>query len=189
MDPASAGVAVVGFTSAVVTLAGLAVQSCQTLHALHDKLKHTKVDVEGLINKLETLGNLLNLLGNAIVDEDDVAADIKAVWAKCSIDVERDLTSFSRLVNKLETRLNDPSVSGLDLRLRVKKLISDDVITDHMNRLGEHIQSLGLIQNSIIRPVTHVHSTRTLSTSIAVNENLRQTQDTSTEVTNLRQIS
>ena len=158
MDPASAGVAVVGFTSAVVTLAGVAVQSCQTLYALHDKLKHAKVDVQSLVNKLQTLGNLLNLLRNAIVDEDDVAADTKAVWAKCSIDVEKDLTSFSRLVNKLESRLNDPSISGFDLRLRAKKLISEDVVTDYMNRFGEHIQYLELIQNLIIRPVIHIHT-------------------------------
>lgn len=59
MDPASAGVAFVGFAASLATLAAVVANSSKTLYDLRNKLKDAPEDVRRLIQAFKFLKGLL----------------------------------------------------------------------------------------------------------------------------------
>lgn len=175
MDPTSASVAFVGFAAGVATLAGLAAESWQTLYNLLDKLKHASEDLRRLTDKLRAVDLLLTELKKAVVNDDDVSADVKALWDDCSGQMEADLVEFNTLILHLKKKMDTESVSGFNVRMRVKWVFSDEKIKLYNDQLASHIQCLDMIQGSIVGLVCHdiLAGTRALGLQLKYSQHTR----------------
>lgn len=150
MDPGTAVVAFTGFAASVITIVGLVTESCKTLYNLQAKVKHASEDFQRLSEKLRTLERLLAELQKSVVGEDDVSTETQTVWKETVAQMEADMSRFNSLLRQLEKKMGTESLSGLNVRMRVKWVFMDDPVADYNNRLAWHIQSLQMIQGSII---------------------------------------
>ena len=188
MDPASAGVAFVGFSASLITLVGLAADSWKTLYNLQNKLKHAKGDIRRLCDKLQLLQRLMRELEKTVGNFGDVSQKIKDLWKDQSSQMEQDMKGFKAVVDNLEKLLDGKSISKLNVRAHAKLALSDDVVAQYEGCLAQHIQFLELVLEMISRYVTEyqvcelagfslpwvrtlkVYSAHGISTSLVIRE-------------------
>ena len=71
MDPASAGVALVGFTASIAILTVVVLDSSKTLYNLRKNLQNTPEDDRRLVRQVKVFEGLLEAIAHALQDNRD----------------------------------------------------------------------------------------------------------------------
>ena len=147
MDPASAGVAFVGFAASLATLAAVVANSSKTLYDLRNKLKDAPEDVRRLIQAFKFLEGLLAEI-QARLDEHgdtDVSQRLRELWADSATQMREDLEGFEIVVARLARHLNGHTPSSR-LQLRSRRYFDEDAIAKYHQKMSAHTETLTLVQ-------------------------------------------
>lgn len=148
MDPASAAVAFVGFTASLVTLAGLALDSLQTLYRFQAKVKDAPEDILRLQDGLKRFEALLSEIG---LQQNDGLSTLPQhlceLWGDSAMQMKKDLERFRDFLLGFERRVNQSSVSSKNLRARLKFFFREDAVDAFQRRLSMHVQFLHTVQS------------------------------------------
>lgn len=127
MDPISTGV---GLAASLVTLIGLAANSCKTLHELQQKLRSAPEDIQRLVLKVETFKAFLAVTERESRSHgsDKVPLELQQIWAQCENTMRKDLQAFAGLAKKLNDTLDGPTITGKTIRARARKILSEQAV-------------------------------------------------------------
>lgn len=143
MEPVSAtAIAVVGFAASIATLSAVVIDSCKTIHNVWHSLKDAPEDVHRLLRKMKTLGQVTLDMGKVAVQfsNDPSRLDSQQCWVEHIEQMTTDWTILNDKINKLQANLIAKTLSGKNLRARVRKFFSEDDILKHENILSGHLQ-------------------------------------------------
>lgn len=119
MDPASAGVALVGFAASITTLTAVALDSSRTLYSIRKKLQSTPEDVRRLIRQVRVFEGLL-----AAIRDLGVPQDLQEIWEESINQMREEMQQFNPVVSSLQRLLDGPTVSSKMIRLRIRRILT-----------------------------------------------------------------
>ena len=152
MDPASADIVFVSFTASIITLAGLAAQSCLILNNLRDSLVHAREDHQQLVDKAQLIGALISAVqAAAVLNGDDGSREMETVWGSCYDKIEEDLKALNHLLEKLRQVPEGQSELGANIRKRLRWVFFEQKTARFNERFSSHIMFLQLVQQAITR--------------------------------------
>ncbi|KAL9119408.1 MAG: hypothetical protein Q9187_004038 [Circinaria calcarea] len=148
MDPASAGIALVGFAASLATLAAVVANSCKTLYNLRNKLRDAPEEVRKLIESIKVLEKLLEEIQARLAEhkDADLSQCLQELWADSAAQMQEDMEDFQTVVTKLDRYLNGPKVSSKLVRLRIRRYFDEDTIAKFQRKISAHTETLTLIQ-------------------------------------------
>ena len=151
MDPASAGVAFVGFTASLATLTAVVIDSSKTLYNLRNKLRNTPEDVRRLIRQFSVFESLLKEVQGVLQDHGDlgVPRGLHALWEGSADQMRDDVERFGVVVSRLQRLLEQPTLSSRLIRLRIRGVFEEDAIATFQRQISMHIETLTVIQTLI----------------------------------------
>jgi hypothetical protein len=151
MDPASATVAFVGFAASLATLAGLLIQSVQTIDDLCHKLKRAPDDLKRFCDDLKRLELLLGLLKDRTSHyaEGDLPQELLLFWHDNASQMEKDYHNLDKLISKLQRCFDGYSVSKKHVTARVRMFFSCEEILEFNKRLSGHVGKFSLALSMI----------------------------------------
>lgn len=146
MDPASATVAFVGFAASLTTLAGLLIQSAQTIEDLCRKFKHAPDDLKRFCAALKQLELLLELLKDRTSQyaNGHLPVDFLRFWHDNASQMEKDYHKLHTLIFKLQRCFDKYSVSKRNVTARVRMFFSSTDILELDKRLSGHVEKFNL---------------------------------------------
>lgn len=148
MDPASAAVAFVGFAASLATLAGLAMDSLQTLCRFQDKLRNAPKDILRLQGDLKRFEAVLWEIQRQQQDGlPTLPQHLCELWGDSAKQMQQDLERFRDFLLVFERRINQWSISSKNLRVRAKLFFSEDAVEEFQRRLSMHVQFLHTVQS------------------------------------------
>ena len=156
MDPISTGV---GLAASLVTLLGLAANSCKTLHELQQKLRSAPEDIQRLVSKVETFKALLAITERESRNygSDKVPLEIQQIWTKCETTMRNDLQAFAGLAKNLNDTLNGSTVTGKTIRARARKMLSEQTVRKCEDAFDQYKGVLDSVQG-ILNGYSHIES-------------------------------
>lgn len=143
MDPVSAtAVAVVGFAASIATLSAVVIDSCKTIHNVWHSLKDAPEDVQRLLKKMRTLGQVILDMGKVAVQSsnDTSRQDSQQCWVEHIEQMVEDWETLNDKINKLQSKLTAKTLSGKNLSARIRKFFSEDDLLKYENILSGHLQ-------------------------------------------------
>lgn len=143
MDPVSAtAVAVIGFAASIATLSAVVIDSCKTIHNVWSSLKDAPEDVQRLLRKMKTLGQVIMEMGTVALrsSNDSSRLNSQQCWLEHIEEMVDDWTILNDKINKLRANLTAKTLSGKALSARVRKFFSEDDILKYENILSGHLQ-------------------------------------------------
>lgn len=145
MDPASAGVAVVGFAASLAALTGIFATGVQRLWTLADKLKNAPEELKRLHGAVESLQALFTGVRSILQDEDAklLPPEILQSWKDTAQRIWDDLIGFDAMLEKCCPGTNDGQ-RRWPIKSRVKKYLNDAAIAHWESVLNGHINKLTL---------------------------------------------
>ncbi|EON69156.1 hypothetical protein W97_08342 [Coniosporium apollinis CBS 100218] len=150
MDPATAGVAFVGFAASLTTLLSLAVMSAQTLYSLREKLKSAPTEVRWLEQSLKIYANLLKEIqtqhANAVKSG---SVCLEELWKSSMVQMQDDFTGLEITVKRLHRLLSEGGLSQMAIRLRIRHVFDEETAAKHRAKVLSHIQTLTLLYTFI----------------------------------------
>lgn len=151
MDPASATVAFVGFAASLASLAGLLIQSAQTIEDLCRKFKRAPDDLKRFCAALKRLELLLGLLKDRTSHyaEGDLPQDFLRFWCDNASQMEKDYHKLHTLISKLQHCFDGYSVSKKNVTARVRVFFSSAEISEFDKRLSGHVEKFSLALSMI----------------------------------------
>lgn len=154
MDPVSTGV---GLAASLVTLLGLAANSCKTLHELQQKLRSAPEDIQRLVVKLETFKALLAVTERESRNHssDKVPLELQQIWIHCEATMQKDLQDFADLATKLNASLEGPTVTGKMIRVRARSILSEQAVRKCEDAFDQYKGVLDSVQG-ILNGYSHV---------------------------------
>ena len=148
LDPASASIAIVGFTASLATLIAATVKSAQTVHELWRTVDYTPRQVKGLARQLKLLQTLLYHVRNCNYSNAHVTQELLLEWESSIRDMEEDMEDFQRLLLKLCTLLSRPApVQKVKAKLRC--VLAGNAVARHQQNFKDHCQQLTLMLSMI----------------------------------------
>jgi hypothetical protein len=152
MDPASAGVAFVGFGASLVTLVAVVAQSSKTVHDICKMIKNTPDEIRELQEQLKGLHGLLVVLkGN----EQNLGSSMKELWQHSLDQLRADINSFSQKVQRLANKLENSKSSQIYLRAAFRKFYDTEMLAQYREKFTRHIGSLNLLTTEMTRSVSY----------------------------------
>ena len=148
MDPASAGIAFVGFAASLATLAAVVANSSKTLYNLRNKLKDAPEDVKRLVQDLKALETLLEEIQTRLDEHGDAGLSqrLQELWADSAAQMQEDMEDFQTVIARLDRYLNGPTVSSKHIRSRIRHYFDEDAIAKYQRKISAHTETLTLIQ-------------------------------------------
>ncbi|KAI8631723.1 hypothetical protein F5Y19DRAFT_493585 [Xylariaceae sp. FL1651] len=140
MDPASAAVAFIGFSAAIVQLAGSLANGCMTLYKLKQKLNETPQDISRLhksMKRLERLVAEVRSLENDI-GEHWLSSNLGIHWSEHAADIENDLNALNQRLSKLVRILEAKSITSKHVRATIRKAFMEEDIVKFERILTAH---------------------------------------------------
>ncbi len=160
MDPASAGIAFVGFAASLATLAAVIANSSKTLYNLRNKLKDAPEDSRILIASFKLFEDLLEEIQAQLQEHGDVAGSqrLQKLWVDSEAQMLEDMEGFKVVVDRLDSLLNGPTLSSKRMRFRIRTYFDEDTIAKYQRKMSTHIKTLTLIQSFMSEYVsTYLH--------------------------------
>lgn len=156
MDPASAAVAVVGFSASLATLVGLVINCSRTLYDLQRNLREAPEGILRLQHDLRSLQALLTEIQCRVRKhgEASVPRDFRGLWGSVSTQMERDIAVFMATVSTHSTQLGTPIRKRIPIRIR--HIFDENTVEAFRRRISRHIEILSIAQGFIIELVSHV---------------------------------
>lgn len=116
-----------GLAASLVTLLGLAANSCKTLHDLQQQLCSAPKDNQRLVSKVETFRELLAAFERESRNRssDRLPPELQQIWTTCETTMQTDLQAFGVLVNKPDDTLTGLSITRKNFRARARKVFSE----------------------------------------------------------------
>lgn len=151
MDPASATVAFVGFAASLATIAGLLIQSAQTINDLCLKFKRAPDDLKRFHAVLKQLELLLGLLKDRTSHyvEEDLPQELKRFWHDNASQMKEDYHRLNTLISKLQRCFDGDSVSKKHITARLRVFFCSEEILEFDKRLSGHVEKFGLALSMI----------------------------------------
>ncbi|MCJ1477115.1 hypothetical protein MMC13_005786 [Lambiella insularis] len=143
MDPASAGIAFVGFAASIATLAAVVVDSCQTLHDVCKSFREAPADIRRLYTKVLRLERMIQET-KKIGEEfhgDPPPVDLQTFWNEIVIDVEKDFRILQEKITKLRASLENKSWSTKHFSARFRKFFADEEIKKLERIISYHLDT------------------------------------------------
>ena len=145
MDPVSTGV---GIAASLVTMLGLVANSYETLFNLQQRIASAPDDIRLLVSSVAALQILLREIEKASRDlgTNEISAELRELWTKSAESMRTDLAEFDKLTNKLQDKLNSPSIIGIRIWARVRKVLSEQAVRRYQHAFTQHKVVLDSIQ-------------------------------------------
>ena len=166
MDPASAGVAFVGFAASLATLAAVVANNSQKIHDLWLTYKDAPRELNRLKRTVETLEVLVTEIARRSTDVpiSRLPNHLAQLWTKRASDMRHDLEGLQKEVESI-TRLIDASppstgsnavrsdagpMAKLRLRARVRMYFGESTMAKYESLLSTHIDTFTLVQSMVL---------------------------------------
>ncbi|OAG39453.1 Pyrroline-5-carboxylate [Fonsecaea monophora] len=118
MDPASASVAFIGFAASLTTLAGLVVDSVQTLSELRRRLIHAPEELERLLSVLRQHKSILLELRDRIrvFTPEELPAELRQFWEENNTQMAADYARLKEHAEKIRTTFQETTITKKSVR-------------------------------------------------------------------------
>ena len=146
MDPVS-------FTASLVTLIGAVGVSARLMRKLHTKFKNVPKDVQSLSQQIKNFEDLLQELRAQLQDCRNTATPAEGlleVWESSISLMYRDIADLQTTLCKLQPLLQKRSLSS-SLRLRARKILSEEQVEEYQGKLNGHCGFVANIQVAVCR--------------------------------------
>ncbi|KAI9735882.1 MAG: hypothetical protein M1834_001347 [Cirrosporium novae-zelandiae] len=142
MDPIS----VIGFAASIASLSGLVVESIRSIHDIWGKLQNADQDISRLLSAVQDFEAMVELLKSeqdtCKTKDKQAEKRIEGLFSARVAEMADDIAKLNLLATELERSLSKKSLTGKNLRGRVRKYFSDDKIAYFEERLSRHRQFL-----------------------------------------------
>ena len=147
MDPASASVALVGFAASLTTLAGLALDASTTVYNVQRRFKHAPADIKRLSTELERFELLLHEVHCQIHNhlDENAASTIRTLLAGTTSQMHEDMSSFMRVVQRLNAVLCAPAGPSKLLAWRIRFILQEATVQEYQRLISSHVGVLTLL--------------------------------------------
>ncbi|KAA6413975.1 MAG: hypothetical protein FRX48_02337 [Lasallia pustulata] len=149
-----------GLAASLVTLLGLAANSCKTLHDLQQQLRSAPEDIQRLVSKVETFRELLQ----HSKEKAAICRPGKQIWTK---KMQTDLQAFGVLVNKPDDTLTGLSITRKNIRARARKVLSEQAARKCEDAFGRYKGVLDSVQGIL-------NSWQIRTTKVSLDEQARK---------------
>ena len=151
MDPATAVMASAGFGASLATLVALVIDISKTTRDLARKLRYAPKNVERLIYDFEIFSSLLKEIQTAVKEdgETNTPRRLRKLWAASAAQMQNDMEEFQSVVSRLSNLMHEKSSSSALMRLRIRHLSSEAIVTRYQQRMSVHLRTMTMVQTII----------------------------------------
>ncbi|KAJ9609399.1 hypothetical protein H2200_005726 [Cladophialophora chaetospira] len=151
MDPACASIALIGFAASLATLAGLVIESAQTLTALCLKLSNAPADLKRFLLVLQQHEALLVELRARVTffTDDEIPMALQLLWQQNITQMAADYTQLKTAVNRIKAWFGGESTTNKNIRARVRSFFIAPEILQLQEHLRDHVDRFHIVLSMI----------------------------------------
>ncbi|OAL18828.1 hypothetical protein AYO22_10157 [Fonsecaea multimorphosa] len=155
LDPASASVAFIGFAASLATLAGLVVDSIQTLIELRSRLNGAPEELKRLLSVLRQHESILVDLRDrtSTFTSEELSDELQKFWQENNTQMAADYARLKEHVKKIQVTFQGTTVTKKYLRARIQNAFRSPEVQELETRLQGNLSKFDAVLSMVVEYV------------------------------------
>ncbi|KIX93512.1 uncharacterized protein Z520_10690 [Fonsecaea multimorphosa CBS 102226] len=152
LDPASASVAFIGFAASLATLAGLVVDSIQTLIELRSRLNGAPEELKRLLSVLRQHESILVDLRDrtSTFTSEELSDELQKFWQENNTQMAADYARLKEHVKKIQVTFQGTTVTKKYLRARIQNAFRSPEVQELETRLQGNLSKFDAVLSMVV---------------------------------------